>query len=173
VGNAIVADVGQKIDITGTNPGYTGNFQGTVLTGQQPTPDPLAYLPAPDPSTMTTHTVPAGQSVTLEPGRYVGGIHVSGQTSVTMEPGIYYMDGGDFTFSGQGSLNASGVMIYSTGGLSITGLGAVILSPPTSGIYKGITRASPTSRAGHPQQPPWSTAMASTTSQGRFTLRVG
>jgi hypothetical protein len=139
VGNAFVSDPTQMIAITGTNPGYSGNFTGNLVTGQQPTPDPLAYLPAPDPSTMPAETVPGGTNITLDPGVYAGGIQVSGQTSVTMKPGIYYMQGGDFQFSGQGSLTANGVMIYSTNGLSITGLGSVTLSPPTSGIYTGIS----------------------------------
>jgi hypothetical protein len=139
VGNAYVADVGRTINITGSNPGYTGTFYGTVLTGQQPVPDPLAYLPVPDPSTMTVQTASGGQTVNLQPGRYIGGLNFSGQTTVNMAPGIYYMDGGSFVFSGQGNLNASGVMIYATVGLSITGQGTVILSPPTSGIYTGLT----------------------------------
>jgi hypothetical protein len=139
VGNSYVSDPNKGIYITGQNPGYTGNFQGTVYTGQTPVPDPLAYLPAPDPSSMPTQSVPGGNNITLSPGVYPGGIHISGQTSVTMTPGIYYMDGGDFKFSGQGNLNAQGVMIYSTAGLSITGLGYVTLTPPTSGIYTGIS----------------------------------
>jgi hypothetical protein len=110
-----------------------------VLTGQQPTPDPLAYLPAPDPSTMTTQSNPGGTTVTLYPGRYLGGLTFAGQQSVTMQPGIYYMDGGSFSFSGQGNLSATGVMIYSTQGISITGQGSVTWSPPTSGIYTGIS----------------------------------
>jgi hypothetical protein len=139
VGNAYVSDPNKVIAITGTGPGYSGNFLGTVLTGQQPTPDPLAYLPAPDPSTMNVQTVPSGTDITLSPGVYSGGIHISGQTSVTMLPGVYYMDGGDFQFSGQGSLTAQGVMIYSTAGVSITGQGSVTLSPPSTGIYTGIS----------------------------------
>jgi hypothetical protein len=140
VGNAFVSDAGKTIYITGANPGYSGNFTGNVLTGQPPTPDPLAYLPEPDPSTLTVQTVPSGTNISLQPGRYVGGLSFSGQTTVTMAPGIYYMDGGSgFSFAGQGSLNAAGVMIFSTTGLSITGLGSVTLSPPTTGIYQGIT----------------------------------
>jgi hypothetical protein len=139
VGNAYVSDPNKTFYITGTSPGYSGNFQGTILTGQQPTPDPLAYLPVPDPSTMPTETVPAGTNITIDPGRYVGGIHISGQTTLTMKPGIYYMDGGNFDFSGQGSLIANGVMIYSTAGLSVTGLGTVTWSPPTTGIYAGLS----------------------------------
>jgi hypothetical protein len=141
VGNAFISDIGKAIYIVGKNSGYSGTFDGKVLTGQPPVPDPLAYLPEPDPSTMATQTVPigSGNSVTLQPGRYVGGLSFSGQTSVTMQPGIYYMDGGGFSFAGQGNLNATGVMIFSTGGLSVTGLGSVTLSPPTTGIYKGIS----------------------------------
>jgi hypothetical protein len=139
VGNAYVADPNKPIDITGTSPGYTGTFLGTVLTAQPPVPDPLAYLPPPDPLSLPIQTAGGGKSVSLQPGRYIGGLHFSGQTSVTMAPGIYYMDGGDFIFTGQGNLTANGVMIYSTGGLSITGNGSVALSPPTSGIYQGIS----------------------------------
>jgi hypothetical protein len=139
VGNAYVADPNKPIDITGTGPGYSGTFVGTVYTAQPPVPDPLAYLPAPDPSTMPVQTAGSGQDVSLQPGVYQGGLHFSGQTSVTMAPGIYYMDGGTFDFSGQGNLTANGVMIYSTAGLSITGNGSVTLSPPTTGIYKGLS----------------------------------
>jgi hypothetical protein len=140
VGNALISDIGKATYIVGKNPGYSGDFQGTVLTGQYPVPDPLAYLPEPDPSTIAVQTVPStGTSITLQPGRYVGGLSFSGQTSVTMLPGVYYMDGGGFSMSGQGTLTATGVMIFSDTGLSVTGQGAVTWSPPTSGIYKGIS----------------------------------
>jgi len=56
-----------------------------------------------------------------------------------MKPGIYYMQGGSFSMSGQGSLTATGVMIFTDVGLSVTGQGAVTWSPPTSGIYTGIS----------------------------------
>src|SRR5215468_6237016 len=55
------------------------------------------------------------------------------------------MDGGGFSFSGQGSLYGPGVMIYNapkngnSGGISVTGQGSMILTPPTSGIYQGLT----------------------------------
>ena len=138
-GGAQVADPANPIAITGTGPGYSGSLLGKVVTGQQPMPDPLAYLPAPDPTRMPIQAAHAGRIVDLAPGRYLGGLFFSGQTSVNMAPGIYYLDEGGFCFSGRGNLNAVGVMIYSTGGLSITGQGNVILSPPTSGIYQGIS----------------------------------
>jgi putative Flp pilus-assembly TadE/G-like protein len=147
-----------EFDITGvpgTSTSGGGTINGTILNGQVPTPDPLAYLPEPDPSTMivqSTHTVKLQNqgSLSLQPGVYQGGISVTGGT-LTLAPGIYYMDGGGFGFSGTGSLTAPGVMIVNapqsnSDTISITGTGAVNLSPPTTGLYQGIslwqTRAS-------------------------------
>jgi hypothetical protein len=61
-----------------------------------------------------------------------------------MAPGIYYMDGGGFSFAGNGALNAQGVMIVNApqsanDTISINGNGAVNLSPITTGIYAGIS----------------------------------
>ena len=63
-----------------------------------------------------------------------------------MLPGIYYMDGGGFSMTGQGNLFAEGVMIYSdpktsSDAISISGSngGSVTMTPPTSGTYKGLT----------------------------------
>jgi hypothetical protein len=54
------------------------------------------------------------------------------------------MDGGGFSFTGGGSLTGNGVMIYNapgngnSAGVNISANGTVNLSPPTSGIYKGM-----------------------------------
>jgi hypothetical protein len=133
----------------GTSTSGGASFNGTIWNGQTPTPDPLAYLPEPDPSTMPVQSknpthASGNQTLTLQPGVYEGGITVSGQASLTMAPGIYYMDGGGFSFTGQGSLSAPGVMIVNgpqsnSDRININGNGAVDLSPPTSGIYQGIS----------------------------------
>ena len=39
--------------------------------------------------------------------RSTRGIDISGQATLNMAPGIYYMDGGGFSFTGRGSLNAT------------------------------------------------------------------
>jgi hypothetical protein len=139
VGNAYIADPSLPVFITGKSPGYSGTIKDTIFTGVPPTPDPLAYLPAPDPSTMDIQNAGGGKTVNLQPGVYNGGLSFSGQTTVNMAPGIYYMANGGFSFAGQGNLVANGVMIYSESGMSITGNGSVTLSPPTTGIYKGIS----------------------------------
>jgi hypothetical protein len=138
-----------EFDVTGV-PGTSGSgtFIGTIHSGVAPTPDPLAYLPEPDPTTMPLESKKnfhlSNGTATISPGVYRGGITVSGQGSLIMEPGIYYMDGGGFTFTGQGSLNAVGVMIVNapqsnSDVISISGTGAVTLSPMTTGIYAGIS----------------------------------
>jgi Flp pilus assembly protein TadG len=139
-----------EFDIAGV-PGIGGSgvWNGTVLSGQPQIPDPLAYLPEPDPSTMTvqsTHPthVAGSQTLTVYPGVYKGGITVTGQGTLNMMPGIYYMDGGGFSFTGLGALNAVGVMIVNapksnSDNININGNGTINFSPPTSGIYAGIS----------------------------------
>jgi Putative Flp pilus-assembly TadE/G-like len=139
-----------ELDVGGI-PGISGSGTvqaGTILNGQAPTPDPLKYLPPPDPSTMTVQSnSPTHYSNgihNIQPGVYKGGITVSGQATLNMAPGIYYMDGGGFSFTGQGNLNAVGVLIYSAPNskndvVNINGLGTIVLSPPTTGLYTGIS----------------------------------
>jgi hypothetical protein len=139
---------------------YTTNGSASVgttpvTTGVQPTPDPLAKLAVPVASTMTMQSNSqfsySGGSFTLQPGVYNGGIMLSGTASATLEPGIYYLNGGGLKVSGQASLTGNGVMIYnnplaSGDAINIGSQGAITLSPPTSGVYAGIslfqTRAS-------------------------------
>jgi hypothetical protein len=69
---------------------------------------------------------------------------VSGSASVTLQPGIYYLQGGGLTVSGSAFVAGKGVMIYITGmangatTVNISGSANVTLSPPTSGTYQGI-----------------------------------
>jgi Putative Flp pilus-assembly TadE/G-like len=153
-GNSILSE---QFNITG---GYAGgtqgvNFIGPIDVGVPPTPDPYRFLPPPNKTTMTPQNFPqtavqaipqvgGGTLYVLDPGVYKGGIKVSGQDSLLMNPGIYYMDAGGFGFSGQGSLTADGVMLYNdpksnSQNITITGLGTVTWNPPYSGPYQGIT----------------------------------
>jgi hypothetical protein len=140
-----------------------GNLPPPITTGIRPVPDPLAYLPQPDKTTMIPGTIiRSGQDYILTPGVYPGGIKFTGQANVTMRPGIYYMDNGGFEFSGLGSLTANEVMIYNDPAsnsqtVKITGQGAVTMSPPSSGLYMGMlvfqkrTSATPISVSGSGQ----------------------
>jgi hypothetical protein len=132
------------------NPGYTtpggGSFAGTIDPNSPPIPDPLANLPEPSPTGMTLQSkkkMSITKDTTLDPGLYKGGIQITGGT-VTLNPGIYYMDGGGFTVSGNGGIIGAGVMIYNapqsnSDTISISGSGTCILSPMLTGPYEGIT----------------------------------
>jgi hypothetical protein len=144
-GGSITAPI---FDITG---GYVGSgLVGTINTGVPPTPDPLAYLPEPNPATMPVQSTKkmsvSNGTPTLQPGVYQGGISVSGQGGLILQPGTYYMDGGGFSFTGQGSLTATGVTIFNapqsnsdTINIQGSGKGAINVTPPTSGLYQGIS----------------------------------
>jgi hypothetical protein len=146
-----------ELDITGRNPGYntTGNGQITtaptsnnINTGQLRTPDPLATLPAPDPTTMPVQStsslhITESTPVVLQPGVYKGGIQITSGGSVTLMPGIYYLEGGGFAAAGTGSLTGAGVMLYNApvgtdDTISLSGNGTMNLTPPTSGTYQGM-----------------------------------
>jgi len=132
----------------GTSTSGSGTFNGNIYNRQVPTPDPLRYLPPPDPLTMTVQStnptnLSGNKTENLLPGVYKGRSHVSGQASVTMAPGVYYMDHGGFSFTGQGTLQAEGVMVYTSPNsnsdvINVNGTGSINFSPPTIGLYQGI-----------------------------------
>ena len=154
--------------ITGKNPGYaatgSGQFVGTVSTGVPSTPDPLATLPEPSAPALPTagYTIHNGQqvpfTVTNQGVNYSGsdplvlyaglynGLSVTGSGSLTMLPdpntgySTFYLQNQGFSATGQGSVTATGVMIYSDGSqdISITGQGSVTMTPPSSGTYAGM-----------------------------------
>ena len=130
-----------------------GPMNATINTGVAPTADPLAYLDPPDPSSLTLQrssllSLSGTQTLALQPGLYRGGIRIAGSARVTMAPGIYYMSGGGFTVAAAGSVTGIGVMIVNapilpTDAISIAATGSVQLSPPTTGLYAGITIMQP------------------------------
>ncbi len=146
-GGTVTSDDFNVVGVPGID--GSGNWVGYIHSGVPPVPDPLAYLPAPDPTTMTVQSksplhVSGSKTASILPGVYTGGITVSGQASLSMAPGVYYMAGGGFSFTGQGNLNAQGVTIYNapksnSDVININGLGSITLTPPTTGTYKGIS----------------------------------
>ena len=130
-----------------------GSITATVNSGVLPTADPLAYLDPPDPTMLVLQrnfplSLSGTQTLALQPGLYRGGIQIAGSARVTMAPGIYYMQGGGFTLAASGSLTGTGVTIVNapvlpTDAISIAASGTVQLSPPTAGLYAGITIMQP------------------------------
>ena len=125
----------------------SGNYLGaTVLVPFSiPQRDPFAALPDP------TNDMPSpckpdpdikpSQTDTINPGCY-NGLNVQG--TLTMNPGIYYLNGGSFKTGSKTRLTANGVTIILTGTgtdigtIDMNGGSSVIMSAPTSGPYKGV-----------------------------------
>jgi Flp pilus assembly protein TadG len=122
--------------------------------------DPLRYLPAPDPvqlglATQGTNLNITSGNVDLYPGVYNGGITISQGANVTLHPnsngtpGIYFLQGGGLQVSGSSSLvmvagSTAGVMIYNnwqtnTDNINLATSGSMVLTPPSSGTYQGLT----------------------------------
>jgi Putative Flp pilus-assembly TadE/G-like len=141
-----------RFDVTGGISNTPGALLvGSVHTGVSPMPDPLQSFPVPSTAGVTVQsatplTVNSILPVTLQPGIYQGGIHITGVSSVTLQSGVYIMQGGGFVIDGTSTVNGTGVMIYNTtspanptGPISITSQGKVTLSAAGSGVYQGIT----------------------------------
>jgi uncharacterized membrane protein len=142
-----------EIDAMGTVATGKGTFQGVVKNSAPPIPDLLRLLPPLTPamfvtvSTSTLNVTGNGQ-VTLQPGRYVGGIKISGQAQVTLAAGVYYLDGGGFSVSGQATVvSAGGVLLDNvprsiSDTISFTGQGSVTLTGwlgDLSGLAPGVS----------------------------------
>jgi hypothetical protein len=152
------------VDITGS---YSGNgITGTITTGVHPTPDPLAYLPAPGET--GAPPIPAGGTVIktslggatyqydLYPGTYNnlpsfgnGDKVIFHQASSNGNGGIFYLASGGLTSKSAQVVMAAGetggLMIYNAGTgsgnpINITGNpdSSVNLSHLTDGPYAGL-----------------------------------
>lgn len=114
------------------------------------TPDPYAGVPWPDrlhidqlpcrdlnfvsSTDYSFDYLPDGQPAI----RFCGALSIKGST--TLKPGIYILDGGDFTVSAGAALKGDGVTLMFAGSAKskLTGSGAINLSAPTSGPYAGL-----------------------------------
>jgi hypothetical protein len=119
----------------------------TPTTGASPIADPFATLPAPSFSgcDQTNYSIDRSHTATLSQGVYCGGMSITGNATVTLNPGVYILNGGGLTISNSATVTGSHVMFYNTatssetiGPVSITGNPVVTLSAPNSGTYEGV-----------------------------------
>jgi hypothetical protein len=74
----------------------------------------------------------------LHPGTYCHGLSL--KDTVTLNPGVYVIEGGDFNVNAKAKISGTGVTIYTKGTarISMNGTATVKLSAPTSGDYSGV-----------------------------------
>ncbi|MGE0740701.1 MAG: pilus assembly protein TadG-related protein [Hyphomonadaceae bacterium] len=102
--------------------------------------DPYEDLPEPSMAGACT-SVPNGNPnlpKTISAGRYCGGLNLSGQ--VTLNPGVYIVDGGEFRINSNAVVNGVGVTFFLTNGATVhfNGSAEINFSAPTSGAYAGV-----------------------------------
>ena len=142
---------GGSSSVTATSIAVTGNVTGccyspTPQTGVPPEPDPFAQRAAPVFSgcDYTKFKVTGGTKI-LTPGVYCDGIDITGGSTVTFSPGLYVLNGGGLSVSGNSTLNGTGVTFYNTASgsnaykpVSISGGTIGTLSAPTSGPMEAM-----------------------------------
>jgi hypothetical protein len=130
------------------NGGSVTNAEGAALTpttGAAAGTNPYAGVAIPTPGTCSgTNYFSSG---TLSPGTFCSGLSIQGQssgaTTITMNPGVYVVNGGDFSIS-NATVNASGVTVVLTGTSATTGTvqisndSVLNMTAPTSGTTSGL-----------------------------------
>jgi hypothetical protein len=116
-----------------------------TMTGYHYTSDPYANVTYPAYLGCDKHNYQTSKSDTLSAGVYCGGIKLVSGASVTLNPGIYYLDGGSLSLQGQTTLRGTGVTLVFTSSTgrdyataSISGGASVQLTAPTTGPTAGI-----------------------------------
>jgi len=109
--------------------------------------DPLARLPDPTIVGQSREAkVSPNKTEALSPGNY-SGMDIKG--TVTLDPGIYYIDGGNFSAGSQANISGSGVTIILTSRtaagdpesvamMDINAGATINLTAPTTGTYAGV-----------------------------------
>jgi hypothetical protein len=123
----------------------SGSITPAPNTGQSSVADPLAGLAVPSFSGCDQTNYSTSGSPTLNHGVYCGGISITGSGTITLNPGIYIMNGGGFSKVGSANIIANNVMIYNTatsghtmGAISVAGSGTLTMSAMTTGTYEGV-----------------------------------
>lgn len=96
--------------------------------------DPFKDVPVP---TFSGCSNPPGNPSSLSPGCYN---KLDLKNNVSLAPGVYVINGGDFKINANANIVGSGVTFYLTGGARVdfNGTATMNLSAPTSGPYSGI-----------------------------------
>ncbi|MGE0734934.1 MAG: pilus assembly protein TadG-related protein [Alphaproteobacteria bacterium] len=93
--------------------GYSVGGSGTLTLTHPPftnawaLDDPYEHLTIPSLGPCTQTNYSANNAQTISPGVYCGGMDFGSQADVILEPGTYYIDGGNFTANAQSRLRCS------------------------------------------------------------------
>lgn len=129
--------------------GKSTGFTGEMVNGARALDDPYAGISVPSHTNCNyTNLKISGQwTPTVTPGQPVvicNGFDLSSKADVSLPPGVYIIDGGNFTVNGGAKLRGEGVTLIFTSksgnwpNVSINGGAHVQLKAPTTGPFSGI-----------------------------------
>jgi Flp pilus assembly protein TadG len=106
----------------------------SAMTNLPPVADPFKSVPKP----LYSDTCNKSTGATLKPGLYCGGLSLKDE--VTLDPGVYVIDGGTLKINANSIVKGSGVTFYLTNNatVDINGTAQVTLAAPTTGDYSGM-----------------------------------
>ena len=151
--NATALTVGGTARISALSVGVVGGISGseniTALQGIKTkvgrVDDPYAHDEFPSFSGCNETNYSGKKTETINPGVYCGGISINAGANITLNPGIYYLDGGGLSVNGGATLTGNGVTLVFTkksannwATATINGNATVNLTPPKSGPTAGI-----------------------------------
>jgi hypothetical protein len=145
--------VGGSAKLSALSVGVVGGISGTagitttegISSPVAPTPDPYSKTDVPFFSGCAAHNYSSKKTETINPGVYCGGMQLNAGADVTLNPGIYYIDGGDFSVNGGATIRGKAVTLIFTSSTkanwptaTINGGATVNLTPPTGSDFAGI-----------------------------------
>jgi hypothetical protein len=148
VGGSASVTVNAAIATGGIN-ATSGLVDNANISGAAPTPNPYAALSVPGTSSWGSKQSDSGApTVTLNPGWYNNGLHITANQIVTLNPGVYYIDGkgGNLQIDSGAVVTGTGVtfVLTSSSGKSnsyptvaINGTSSVSITAPTSNSALG------------------------------------
>jgi hypothetical protein len=129
---------------TGGISATSGLVDNANISGATPTPNPYSALSVPATSAWgSKQSVGNASTVTLNPGWYSGGFTINASQHVTLNPGVYYIDGagGGLSINAGAVVTGTGVTLVLTSSstkknslpaVSINGSASVSITAPTS-----------------------------------------
>ena len=132
--------------VGGISPGSYGlTADQGIRMGIGPVKDPYADATFPAVGACTEQNFKPKESMTINAGVYCGGMSINAGVEITLNPGIYYIDGGDLSVNGGATLTGNGVTLVFTAHnrndwatASINGNANINLTAPQSGSTAGI-----------------------------------
>ncbi len=143
VGGSASVTVNEAIAVGGIN-ATSGLVDNANITGAAPVPNPYAALSVPATSSWGSKQSDSGApTVTLNPGWYSGGLHITSNQVATLKPGVYYIDGagGNLAIDSGAVVTGTGVTLVLTSSsgksssypsVSINGSSSIHITAPTS-----------------------------------------